>query len=110
MFSNGFYELLFVLITGSIVCAVICLVIGYRYGSGGDWRAMAYISILTPWLLPAFVVSTMIFSFIIAIVALIRPSDELDPVFTRHIPFALAILLGYIAALLIHISGNPYLL
>jgi hypothetical protein len=47
-YQQGFAAVLPTFLTSVIFCT-FCWVMAYKMGSGGDWRALFYISLLTPW-------------------------------------------------------------
>jgi hypothetical protein len=40
------------IIITSTVFALLAVIMAFKQGNGGDWRALFYVSILTPWVLP----------------------------------------------------------
>lgn len=96
--SDRNYTLAISLFAISIVAALVCLFVGYRYGSGGDWRAAAYVAIISPWLMPAFIIFGILAAFCLAAYIVIRPDEKL-PVPYRTVPFAVAIFVGYVMAI-----------
>lgn len=92
----------------SIVCVMVFYAAGIRFGSGGDWRALIYIALISPWLLPITVIGSLVAGFILAVVYLLLPQDPLDPipVFMRTVPFAVAILIGYVVAIVLFAMHN----
>jgi hypothetical protein len=40
-----------IIITSSVF-AILSIIMAFKQGNGGDWRALFYVSILTPWVLP----------------------------------------------------------
>jgi hypothetical protein len=86
----------------SIASIIIFLFMGLRFGSGGDWRALMYIGIISPVL----IVQTCILS-LFAGVALalwyLGTVPKGTKIISITIPFAVAILAGYTSALVIWI-------
>lgn len=99
----GMYLLL--LVTGNIVTIITLLVtsgilallfyvLALRFGSGGDYRALIYLSLLTP----SFAVLTIILSFIIGMVQgiLTLLTEGTKGFFKRKVPWAVGICSAYI--------------
>jgi hypothetical protein len=86
----------------SIASILVFSFMGLRFGSGGDWRALMYIGMISP----ALIIQTCILS-LFAGVALALWYLGITPKGTRvisiTIPFAVAILAGYAGALIIRI-------
>jgi len=57
--------------TSAILCP-FCVYMGFRMGNGGDWRALFYISLLTPWLAPLAMICSAIFGFVQVTIDVIR--------------------------------------
>lgn len=99
MIAYGWYIWVGLLIALSLVASLFFYYMGLNFGSGGDWRALIYIALLCP----AFIIQTVVFSLVVggmlAIYAMTQPDDELDPLPFRNIPFAVAILVGFIVAM-----------
>jgi hypothetical protein len=97
MIADGLWMIPMFLIIISVVVSIVCYYMGLNFGSGGDWRALIYISLITPWLIVATVVASVIVGGVLAIFSLVR-KDNPDPLMFRNIPFAVAILIGYFVA------------
>ncbi len=80
----------------SLIAALILYVIGIRFGSGGDCRALIYCAILAPLILFTwqFLILLCLISLVLAIWELGRKSDK-HP-FERHIPWVVAICSAFI--------------
>jgi len=104
--GNWYHVVCYVAI--SIVLALAFYGAGIRFGAGGDWRALIYIVVICPWLIAGTIVFSLIVGFAMAIGYLIIPKDPLDqtPIFARTIPFAVAIVIGYMASLALFILQN----
>ena len=98
MLSEGQLVLVAALVVQTFIIVTFCLFMGYRYGSGGDWRAMAYIAAISPRIAFATIVLSVVFGAIMAMVQLCR-KDNLS-IFEKSIPFAIPICLAYIVSLL----------
>ena len=82
----------------SVISALIFGFIGFRFGQGGDWRAMMWIAVIAPFMLMEVLIASGICGIVQAIFWIIRPDIETPPMF-RKIPFALSIFAGYVIAL-----------
>jgi hypothetical protein len=60
---NGFIAVLPVFITSTIL-SLFCFWMAHRRGNGGDWRALYYIALLTPWFAPLTLVFACLVGFI----------------------------------------------
>ena len=100
MIADGLYVQTEFLIIGSVLAAYLFAFIGYRFTSGGDWRALIYISVLAPTILFTFTfwVSLCLASLGVAFVVLAK-KDTATHLFKRHIPWSLAICIGYCVTL-----------
>lgn len=100
MIADGLYWQTALLVVCSVVAAVFFAFMGYRFGSGGDWRALIYISLLAPIVLLTFTFwfALGVMSLLVAGYTLAKQDDPLHP-FERHIPWALAICVGYCVTL-----------
>lgn len=84
----------------SIVSSLIFGFIAFRYGGGGDWRALIYIAWIAPFMLFSVLVATGICGIVQAVYWMTRTDIDTDtPALFRKIPFALSILCGYLIAL-----------
>jgi len=104
MISTGNLEYVAVIIALSIVATLACFFCGYRFGSGGDWRALAYIALLTPWLFLGCIFWSLLSGFFIAIYTLLTNKEA--HLLKANIPFAVAILIEYCFALAIFIANS----
>ena len=100
MIADGLYWQTALLVVCSVVAAVFFAFMGYRFGSGGDWRALIYISLLAPIVLLTFTFwfALGVMSLLVAGYTLAKQDDPLHP-FERHIPWSLAICVGYCVTL-----------
>jgi hypothetical protein len=100
---------LFLVIEGSAVFAIELLVlsviatlifsfIGFRFSSGGDWRALIYVAWIAPFLLAYVLFATGVCAIVQALYWVLR-TDITTPRMFRKIPFALSIFCGYGIAL-----------
>lgn len=105
LISDGQYFYAMYIAVPSVAIAFAALFMGYRFGSGGDWLAVAYVSVLCP----AFILSTCFFGMIVALIQsayAVYRRDDLDPFQFRSIPFAVAILVGFCISLVVTIPFN----
>jgi len=58
----------------SIILCAFSVVMGYRMGNGGDWRALFYISLLTPWITTSTITLSCILGLVQILVDKIRGS------------------------------------
>jgi hypothetical protein len=65
--------------------------VGIRFGSGGDMRALMWIALVSPILIPMTLLIGAIVSLVLAIYALAKKTT---------VPLAVAILIGYIGSIL----------
>jgi len=70
-----------------------------RFGSGGDWRALMYIAIICPLLIVPTVIFSLVVGAVLAVATLFAKEDEITHRYYRSIPFALAILAGFVGAI-----------
>ena len=86
----------------SLVALGFCMFMGLRYGSGGDWRALMYIGIISPVFFVQACILSLIFGAIIAvwILGMVPQGSNWKIV---SVPFAVAILAGYIGAVILAI-------
>jgi hypothetical protein len=82
----------------SVISALIFGFIGFRFGQGGDWRAMMWIAVIAPVMLVNVIIASAICGVVQAIYWLMRPDIDTPPMF-RKIPFAVSICTGYVIAL-----------
>jgi hypothetical protein len=82
----------------SVISTLIFSFIGFRFSSGGDWRAMIYVAWIAPFLLFYVMIAAAGCAFVQAIYWVMRTDIDTPPLF-RRIPFALSILCGYGLAL-----------
>jgi Flp pilus assembly protein protease CpaA len=60
---NGFNAILPVFLT-SLILSLFCFWMAHRMGNGGDWRALYYVSLLTPWFAPLTLVFACLVGFV----------------------------------------------
>lgn len=96
---NGINAVLSVFILSMILCP-FCMIMAYRRGNGGDWRALFYISLITPWLAPVTLLMSPLFGLVQVGVDWLRKS----PVKSA---WMVSITLAYFAAIVLYIS-SPY--
>jgi hypothetical protein len=60
---NGFNAILPAFLT-SVILSLFCFWMAHRRGNGGDWRALYYVSLLTPWFAPLTLVFACLVGFI----------------------------------------------
>lgn len=82
----------------SLVAMLIFSFIGFRFGQGGDWRAMVYIAMIAPFMLVEVLLAVAVCGIVQAIYWLIRTDIKTPPI-ARKIPFAVSIFDGYVIAL-----------
>jgi uncharacterized membrane protein len=87
-------ELLFLSLAASLLFSFI----GFRYGRGGDWRALCFVSWIAPFMLLQVLVASALCAFVQGIYWMARTDIDTPPMF-RQIPFAVSILCGYVIAL-----------
>ncbi len=97
MVSDRDYSTVGILLAISVALSLAFYFIGLRFGSGGDWRALIYISIISPALILTFWFFMMVVAFVQSIYETLKPEDG-KPVLFRTIPFAVAICVGYAVA------------
>jgi hypothetical protein len=102
MYSSGWYSWIVWLILVSVVLSLVFYAMGLRFGSGGDWRALIYIALICPLL----IIQTCVFSIfagsVLAIWVMMN-RDDLVPAQYRSVPFAVAILAGFLVSMLMAI-------
>jgi hypothetical protein len=82
----------------SVVSSLIFSFIGFRYSSGGDWRALIYVAWIAPLMLVSVLLASGICGILQAMYWVWRTDIDVPPMF-RKIPFALSIFCGYLIAL-----------
>lgn len=82
----------------SVVASVFFSFVGFRYGGGGDWRALIYIAWIAPFLLIYAILAMMVCGALQAFYWIARPDIDVPPAF-RKVPFAVSIFAGYAIAL-----------
>lgn len=60
LYTNGLDSILTYLIS-SVIFSMFCLFMAYRRGNGGDWRALFYICLFTPWIASTTLLLTGVF-------------------------------------------------
>lgn len=102
--AEGYWFTVTLLLILSASCMLLFNYLGLAFGSGGDWRALIYISAVCPF----FIVQTVLFSLLASLPMVVyetlKQSDNLEPVLFRTVPFAVAILGGLIMAILCNIA------
>jgi hypothetical protein len=108
LIAEGLWTLAAMFAISAIVAVVIFALIGYRFGGGGDWRAMIYIALIAPGVLFTFTfwICLCLATIVVAFNMLLKPDPTTHP-FKRHIPFSAAICAGYCVTLaFILVSGG----
>ena len=105
MIMAGEFYMIGLSIIIAITSGLSCAFMGLRYGSGGDWRALMYIGIISPLLMLPTVVLSLIVGLVIVIFEYGMLPKGTNPLKVT-IPFAVAILAGYVGSLLIFIYTN----
>ena len=83
----------------SIIASLIFLFIAFRYGGGGDWRALIFISWIAPFMLISVILASAVCGVVQAIYWVARTDIDTPPMY-RKIPFALSIFAGYLISLI----------
>jgi hypothetical protein len=83
----------------SIFASLVFAFFGFRYGGGGDWRALMFIAWIAPFMLLWVIAVSSVCAVVQAIYWLFRTDLDTPPLF-RKIPFALSILTGYLISLI----------
>lgn len=101
LLSERDYLQIVTLLVTSAVFATVFYVIGMRAGSGGDYRALIYASILTP----ALIAITAILAALFGIVQVLYATVKKD---RRNAPWAVSIALAYAVSiyLFLKLDGN----
>ena len=98
--GEGLFWDVIILLGISLVTMGFCMFMGLRYGSGGDWRALMYIGIISP----AFFVTTGVLSLIFGagiavwVLGMVPKGTDWK---TVDVPFSVAICAGYVSAVVI---------
>jgi hypothetical protein len=82
----------------SVVASLIFSTSGFRFGSGGDWRALCYIAFIAPFMLIQVLLASGACGIVQAVYWMARTDIDTPPMF-RKIPFAVSIFCGYLIAL-----------
>lgn len=97
LLAKGDLFLIGVQLAISIISTIIFSFMGFRFGSGGDWRAF----IIIAWVAPELIVTTVLFSLLYgsiqSVYSLIKHGE--DPPYCVHVAYTLAILSGLITAI-----------
>ena len=91
LFANNMWGTAIAVLAASLVTALVFAFVGIRFGSGGDMRALMWIAIESPILVPMTLLVGAIVSLILAIYALSKRTT---------VPLAVAILIGYIGSII----------
>jgi prepilin signal peptidase PulO-like enzyme (type II secretory pathway) len=83
----------------SIAASLIFSFIAFRYGGGGDWRALIFIAWIAPFMLIDVILASAVCGIVQAVYWLMRTDIDTPPMY-RKIPFALSIFAGYLISLL----------
>jgi hypothetical protein len=75
-FHQTYLTVVIPLIVTSCIFAVASVIMAFKQGNGGDWRALFYISILTPWVLPGVFLLACGFGVIQVIIDKLRNSKQ----------------------------------
>jgi len=100
MVGEGLFWDVIILLGISLVTMGFCMFMGLRFGSGGDWRALMYIGIISP----AFFVTTGVLSLIFGagiavwVLGMVPKGTDWK---TVDVPFSVAICAGYVSAVVI---------
>lgn len=100
MAGEGLFWDVIILLGISLVTMGFCMFMGLRFGSGGDWRALMYIGIISP----AFFVTTGVLSLIFGagiavwVLGMVPKGTDWK---TVDVPFSVAICAGYVSAVVI---------
>ena len=105
LIASGFWGKAVVYFFISVIAAIVFWFMGLRFGSGGDWRAMIYIALFSPFILLSTCIITFFSSAILAVYSVWRCDDN-TPRLYRTVPFAVAIFVGYVAAVCIFVISN----
>jgi hypothetical protein len=73
IYENGLNAILAPFLTSVILC-LLCFIMAHRMGNGGDWRALFYISLLTPWFAPLTLILSCVFGIIQVTIDWLRKS------------------------------------
>jgi hypothetical protein len=99
LLSEGLWLLAVEFFALSVAASLIFLFIGFRYGGGGDWRALIFITWIAPFMLIQVLLVSAVCGIVQAVYWLMRPDIDTPPLF-RKIPFTLSIFAGYLIALI----------
>ena len=91
LFANNSWGTAIAVLAASLVAAMIFAFVGIRFGSGGDMRALMWITLASPILIPMTLLIGAIISLVLAVYALSKRTT---------IPLAVAILIGYIGSII----------
>jgi len=104
----GDYTSVIIWIFVAFVCCIAFYFMGMRYGSGGDWRALMYIAAITPWLIPATLILSMIAAVVQSAYGLWAHFNS-DRVMFITIPWALGICAAFVCAAGLWIATNSFI-
>jgi hypothetical protein len=91
LFANNMWGTAIAVLAASLITAMVFAFVGIRFGSGGDMRALMWIALVSPILIPMTLLIGAIVSLVLAIYALAKKTT---------VPLAVAILIGYIGSIL----------
>ena len=99
MIASGKPATAILFIVASVVAALVFIGIGYRFGSGGDWRALAWTVVISPMVFfsVSFLLLLLLMSLALAIWVLGQKGER--HFFERTIPWAVAICGAYCISL-----------
>ena len=99
LLSEGLWLLAVEFFALSVAASLIFSFIGFRYGGGGDWRALIFITWIAPFMLIQVLFVSAVCGIVQAVYWLMRTDIDTPPLF-RKIPFTLSIFAGYLIALI----------
>ena len=99
LLSEGLWLLGVEFFAVSVAASLIFLFIGFRYGGGGDYRALIFIAWIAPFMLIDVILASAVCGIVQAVYWLMRTDIDTPPMY-RKIPFALSIFAGYLISLL----------
>lgn len=103
MIAKGEFYLAATLLILSVIAWIVFAAVGYRYGGGGDWRALIYCAVIAPLIFFTlyFWILFCLISIALGFFELSRKSDK--HIFERHIPWAVAICLSFVITLILFV-------
>lgn len=95
---NGFNAILPVFVTG-LILSTFCMIMAYRRGNGGDWRALFWICVIVPWVAIYAVLLSAVFGCVQSAV------DKFILKKTKGMAWMVSITAAYLVSAILYVAG-----